>query len=951
MNIAPDILKNFPDLNDSQKEVIGTTEGPLLVIAGPGSGKTYTLVLRALNILLLDKAAPREILLSTFTEKAALELRDRFSSAAQKVGYAKDLSDLNVGTIHGFCSRVISENIHRTELGNNFETLDELTQLLFMFEHFPEIVGAPENGLFLDRWSTKWTTIKGLQPFLDKITEELVDLAQLEASGDGFARRIAVAYRAYEGLLISNNRVDFAHLQKLAYEVIADPVLGKATCDRLKYVLVDEYQDTNYIQEQLLLRLTESHGNLCVVGDEDQSLYRFRGATVRNILEFPEKVRGCKSVPLSINYRSHRDIITRYDRWMASANWANRSGRAFRFGKQILPDPKGDFPTYPAVLSVWGASEADEANRVARLVEFLKSNNVIQDYSQVALLLHSVRTDRSGPYIAALEQRNIRSFCPRARAYFENQEVQDLVACLALIFGWYDNGRGEVGNSLKALADYVDQSFVSLAKRFSGVTPLTMQIQRWSRQILALKEGESLDLRPADYLYKLLALPPFTQYAKEANAARNLAVFSQLLNSFQTYYHYTIVSHRNREVLRLHLFNSFLRLLYQNGLNEYEDPDMPFPKGYVQIMTIHQAKGLEFPVVIVGSLAKNISSQKQVEQTLAPYYHRPQFEPEDRITEFDRMRLHYVAFSRPQRLLVLTTHVAPKAHFAPIWDGLPQWPHVEAELLAAQKFQSRDRMVVKKSFSFTGDLKLYETCPRQYQFFKHYGFTPSRSAVIFFGLLVHQTIEGIHRVAMDGSMATLNETSIRQIFDKTYGFLVLTDKRAIGDASKEAAFRQVMSYFTQNQDEISRVIQTEVDVSLEKSDYILIGKVDLLMGRDGKLEVLDFKTSQRSEDPALLATYEDQLCTYAHILERRHGRRPERLVLYWTAEPTKARAVMEIPYHPEKVEAAGRRFDDVVVKIKADQYKVVTTPERKVCEECDIRSMCVSEGLVSVRTE
>src|SRR5207249_6770098 len=118
-----------------------------------------------------------------------------------------------------------------------------------------------------------------------------------------------------------------------------------------------------------------------------------------------------------------------------------------------------------------------------------------------------------------------------------------------------------------------------------------------------------------------------------------------------------------------------------------------------------------------------------------------------------------------------------------------------------------------------------------------------------------------------------------------------------GNDAREAAFRQVINYFRQNQEEMRRVIQTEVDVSIEKDGYILVGKVDLLLGSDGKLELLDFKTSERSTDPRLLATYEDQLCTYAHILERRYGKRPERLLLYWTAEEDECAALMQLPDH------------------------------------------------------
>ena len=138
MTIAAPILSKFGAMNKSQRAIVANTDGPLLVIAGPGSGKTFSLVLRTLNLLLLKKAEPRDLVICTFTEKAAFELRDRISAAARKVGYSGDLTELRVSTIHSLCHRLLAVHRHRTVLGNNFETLDELTQLLFIFDNFTE---------------------------------------------------------------------------------------------------------------------------------------------------------------------------------------------------------------------------------------------------------------------------------------------------------------------------------------------------------------------------------------------------------------------------------------------------------------------------------------------------------------------------------------------------------------------------------------------------------------------------------------------------------------------------------------------------------------------------------------------------------------------------------------------------------------------------------------------
>jgi DNA helicase-2/ATP-dependent DNA helicase PcrA len=476
---------------------------------------------------------------------------------------------------------------------------------------------------------------------------------------------------------------------------------------------------------------------------------------------------------------------------------------------------------------------------------------------------------------------------------------------------------------------------------------MALLLQGLTAEIAGLHDGEALDMRPADYFYRFMAQAPFHDFVKDENRARNLATLSQLLNVFQIYYHYSVVTHANREILRYHFFTSFLRLLFDGGINEYEDPNQPTPKGYVQIMTIHQAKGLEFPVTIVGSLDSQISTAKQIDRDLGRYYQRPPHEPESRITTFDRMRLHYVAFSRAEKILVLTAADAPKPHFATIVQGLPQWPYVAKDLLAAQRFAIKERTPLKRRFSFTGDLKVYETCPRQYQFFREYDFTPSRSAVIFFGLLVHQTIEEIHRVAIAGKSASLDESGVAALFERTFALLARSDVRPIGPAAQASALEQVLNYFRQNQAEMRRVIATEVDVSVEKEDYILSGKVDLLLGGDGRLELLDFKTAPKPEDrDALIQAYERQLCIYAHILERRHGKRPDRLLVYFTSEPLKADALVELPYRPGLVEAAGRHFDEVVAKVLDKDFRVITPPERKICKECDMKSFCVVGGLI-----
>jgi ATP-dependent DNA helicase UvrD/PcrA len=224
LEIAPELLRAYPDLDAAKHEIIAHDQGPLLVIAGPGSGKTFSLVLRAVNLLLLERAKPSELVACTFTAKAAFELRDRIGEASRKVKYEGDLSELHVSTIHGLCNRILLEFRHHTPLGAGYETLDELTELLFLFDHFNEVIDG--DSPYLGRWSTKWRAIEGMRDYFDKITEELVDPAGLRARPDSFVSALGGAYERYQTKLFERNRVDFAHLQALVHGLLSDPEIG-----------------------------------------------------------------------------------------------------------------------------------------------------------------------------------------------------------------------------------------------------------------------------------------------------------------------------------------------------------------------------------------------------------------------------------------------------------------------------------------------------------------------------------------------------------------------------------------------------------------------------------------------------------------------------------------------------------------------------------------------------
>ena len=411
--VAPAILRRHPGLDRGQLELIGHLDGPARGIAGPGTGKTLAVALRGTNILLQGLASPEELVLCTYSRAAARELRQRFIALATDAGYIGDLSRVRIGTIHGLCRRILSSHARRVGLRPTFAVLNEDGQWRLQSRHYGDVFGPDLDVLGREgwRWREPRLVIRYALKYFARVCDELIDPAKLVHSHDPFHAALGRCYLRYRDLLLDEGVADFDHLQRWAAELLENDRIADPISDGIRYLVCDEYQDTSHVEEFMLLRLSQTHGNLCVVGDDDQSIYRFRGASVRNLLEFPDRFASCHTVELGVNHRSHPDIVDFYDRWMAgAADWSNADpgGRPFRHPKSITPHDPGAHREYPAVIAVDGGGDAGaEGRQLAELVQFLKRQGVIAEYGQAALLLHSVKGAATVGYVDALEGAGI----------------------------------------------------------------------------------------------------------------------------------------------------------------------------------------------------------------------------------------------------------------------------------------------------------------------------------------------------------------------------------------------------------------------------------------------------------------------------------------------------------------------------------------------------------------
>ncbi len=270
------------NVHPSKKKAIEHHQGPLLIIAGPGSGKTYTLVERIMNLIHVHSAKPEQLLVVTFTEKAAQELKTRISNRLLELGSLFNVNEMYLGTFHSICLRILEEYRDFTRLKRSFVLMDQFDQQYFLYQRLREFKDI--DGIEHIQGEHKipaWAKSENLLGWLNKASEEVLDIDKLVASPDEAISALGEAYKVYQGLLLSENALDFSCIQLETLVLLQQhPHILEELTTKITYLMVDEYQDTNTIQEHLLQLLMGSKRNLCVVGDDDQALYRFRGASV-----------------------------------------------------------------------------------------------------------------------------------------------------------------------------------------------------------------------------------------------------------------------------------------------------------------------------------------------------------------------------------------------------------------------------------------------------------------------------------------------------------------------------------------------------------------------------------------------------------------------------------------------------------------------------------------------
>ena len=933
-------------LNKSQKEAVEHIDGPMLIIAGPGSGKTRTLVERVVNMVKNKGISPDKILISTFTERAARELITRITSRLKDENIY--MNSLYIGTIHSICLRIIDENIEYSLLKKGYKVLETIDQKFFIFsklKYFKEILGY--NEFFIKKsYMNSWKQGEILLKWFNKLSEEGIEETILKENINLKISFLGEAFEKYKKMLLQENKLDFSMIQLEAFRILKENSIALENIqNKINYIMIDEYQDTNTIQEKLIFLIGNKFKNICVVGDDDQGIYRFRGATIKNILQFESKFQNeCKVVKLETNYRSEKSIVSFCKAWIDSLYWDG-----FRHEKNLIVPEEKDSDEAKAVRLSVSESENTWQERIGEFLKFLKNTGKIKDYNQVAFLFRSVKNKKIVSLAHYLEYKGIGVYSPRSNLFFYRDEIKEIIGIFLYVLIREDNKVFKTEYKLD-IVDYYKNCLNILEKKIRKDLDYFNQLEKLKIEYENLKDGKNGLL---ELFYEVLALKGMESFIKndsegvlENRKLYNIGIFSKIVEKADILSRSSKITEENIIKITDYFFLMHLKFLKQNGVDEYEDIKEFAPKGAVSFLTIHQSKGLEFPVVIVGSLESSPEKERDKDEEIEEIFLKnDSFEPEYRIKEFDFWRLYYTAFSRAKDLLVLSCveiskgkREVPSPAFKRVYEMLPDIISKEVNLDKLNISETNDVQLMD-AFSCTSHYLKYVNCPFKYKMNKIFEFKGLRTPSTFFGNLVHQSLEFINKEYLNGEKISLEDVEKNYLND--YENLKISQGIKLPEKIVEAGLEQVKRYLKDGFEFYKNISYVEKELHILKEDYTIEGKLDLVIEKEGELIVVDFKTGDMEKSLENLEDYKFQIKFYCCLLQKNTDKKVKGGVIYFVKDGSK----IDVDFNNNEVEDILKKFDEIIKKIQNQKF-TERTQNKKKCLNCEFKKYCFSVNMI-----
>ncbi|MDD3711097.1 MAG: UvrD-helicase domain-containing protein [Patescibacteria group bacterium] len=975
-------------LNKEQLLAVKHDKGPLLVVAGAGTGKTTVLINRLAYLIMEKKLKTDEILLTTFTEKSANEMIER----ADKIlpyGYV----DLWIHTFHGFAERILRQYGLEIGLNPEFKLLDSTAQWVFLKKNLEKLnlkyyhsSGNPNKFIaellsHFSRLKDENISSEDYQKLVDSLDKKMQKNSGREIDDIEEAlelerlKELSNSYNVYNKLLIENNFLDFGDLINYTIKLFKTrPNISKILKDKFKYLMVDEFQDTNLAQYELIKLLAEGKNNLMVVGDDDQSIYKFRGASISNIMQFKDDFPNTKEIILSNNYRSRQEILDVAYKFIKN-NDPNRLEVKLNINKKLKSRLKFSSKN-PAVSAINFSIQSDELNFVSAKIMEIYEKEPETNWSDFAILSRTNNT--ADIFSKDLSRLNIPNHFVSLRGLYYKAIVLDIISYFKLLDNYKESSAlfrvlnmeaFKISNiDLVNLNSFAKRNYWSLYEALENIDKvkgLSAESFPKINKLLSLIKNHSAfvgDKKPSFIFIKFIY---DSEILKNLHHERDRETFSYINQFYQKIKKFE----ENGEDLRLKDFIEALEFELEAGdtgglKNDFVDVDT------VKVMTVHSAKGLEFKYVfLVDLVERRFPSDSRVEKiSIHPALIKEKISENDNFHIEEERRLFYVALTRAKEGLFLTSakdfggarEKRPSAFIKEAGLDLEVVDKIDfssLEFLKDLKVISEEKPKLEKKedyqlpahFSFS-QFAAFDKCPLQYKY-AHILKIPSSEdkPSLTFGRVIHDTLYNFllpiiannnmqadlfSSVKKEGDLKSkLSEKKLLELYKKFW------QDEGYGSKQKRDEYWQkgldlLKNFFNDLMSEnLPEIYFLEKDFRFKFQDFLIKGKIDRVdkIG-EGNFEIIDYKTGSGKDK--LETDDKRQLVLYKMVAEASFGIKVDKLSYYYLENGQK----LSFEAKDKDIEKMEEWLLDSVAEIRKKQF--LPKPSSFTCDFCDFKGIC-----------
>ncbi len=966
-------------LNQAQKQAVEYTDGPLLIVAGAGTGKTTVITEKILYLIEEKKVDPANILALTFTEKAAKEMEERVESML-----GLGIYDMHISTFHAFCQEMLEEYGLEVGLPNQFKLMTDTDAWLLMREYI--------YNFDLDYYRPLGNPTRHVHEMLkhfSKCKDELITPAQyleyaenLKLDGDDVHTEernkyieIANAYHKYNQLLLDNSALDFGDLIFYTIKLIQErPSVKKKFQDRFKYILVDEFQDVNWAQ-YVLTRLLSQQAQLTVVGDDDQSIYAFRGASVSNILRFQEDFSNAKNIVLNENYRSGQEVLD-----IAYTSIQNNNPDRLEVKLQIDKKLQSLGAIQKSeVQHVHAPTLDDEVKSVVQEIITLKQENPETVWDDFAILVRA--NSHAEPFIRGLQNAGIPYEFLAAVGLFKQPIVMDAINFFKVVDYHHDSPAmyrvlrmpclqfsEEDMQKVTSTAKQKTLSYYEIIKRAAEFHLSPEGIEVGNKIIGLIQETvqKARTEKPSKLLHHFFEESGCSKYLIQKESEGDSTIIHQV-HHLQQFFEMLARYEENTPDAHLKGFLEQYNYILEAGDEGrmFQPSDTP---DSVNIMTIHGSKGLEFKYVfIVNMVEDRFPTRRRGEAIELPEDLINEKLPEGDYHLQEERRLFYVAMTRAKERLYFTSGknyggVREKKLSRFLTELGYSDESTQTSKVNDIQFVSPTILVehkssyqIPKTYSFS-QIQTYEACPYRYKLANIIKIPTKSTASFSFGTSMHSTLQKFYQQVKD-----LNEHKQANLFDisssvteiptgvKVPSFedlMKLYEENFITDWYKDKHQRE--EYFKNGKDILKTFYKAHennwrVPVALESSfkiqigDYVLKGRIDRIDKLiDNTLEIIDYKTGKSKEK--LTSDDKQQLLIYQIVAETipayKNLGEVSKLTFYYLNDNIQTSFVGT----DKELEKLRDKITSTLDHIKQGDF--APAPNPVICANCDYRDIC-----------